>query len=152
QEKALTVWKADHPELLAVHSQVWQNVAVRVDLAYQAFFRRVKAGQAPGYPREKGAGCYHSLTWKQYGNGVRLEGLTLTLSKIGHIKTVVHRQLPATPKTCTVGRAGTKWYATFACEVEDEALKRSAETLGIDVGIDKFAAMSDGEFVENPRF
>jgi putative transposase len=54
QALAITQWKKDHPELKTVHSQVLQNVAVRVDLAFQAFLRRVKAGETPGYPRLKG--------------------------------------------------------------------------------------------------
>ena len=52
--KLLTGWKVEKPELIEVHSQVLQNVQARVDLAFQAFFRRVKAGQTPGYPRFRG--------------------------------------------------------------------------------------------------
>lgn len=152
QEKALTIWKQEHPELKGVHAHLLQNVAVRVDLAFQAFFRRVKQGQTPGYPREKGAGSYDSLTWKEYGNGCRLNTDSLTLSKIGTIKAIVHRHLPGTPKTCTVCRQGDKWYATFACLVEQEPLPESAETVGLDVGLEKFAALSNGECIENPRF
>jgi putative transposase len=148
----LTVWKAEHPELKSVHAHLLQNVAVRVDLAFQAFFRRAKQGQTPGYPREKGAGCYDSLTWKEYGNGCRLNTDSLTLSKIGTIKAVMHRHLPGTPKTCTVRRQGDKWYVTIVCLVEQEPLPESAETVGLDVGLEKFAATSDGAFVENPRF
>src|SRR5882724_9624675 len=50
QQKHLPVWKQDHPELTGVFSQVLQNVAVRVDLAFKAFFRRCQAGETPGYP------------------------------------------------------------------------------------------------------
>jgi putative transposase len=49
-------WKEQRPTLKRVHSQVLQHVQVRVDLAFTAFFRRVKAGEAPGYPRFKGVG------------------------------------------------------------------------------------------------
>ena len=51
--KMLPAWKAARPELKRVHSQVLQNIHVRVDLAFKAFFRRVKAGEDPGYPRFK---------------------------------------------------------------------------------------------------
>src|SRR5919108_2698618 len=68
-------WKETRPSLKLVHSQVLQNVQVRVDLAFQAFFRRLKAGEAQvGYPRFKGFGRYDSITYPQYGNGVRLDG------------------------------------------------------------------------------
>jgi putative transposase len=58
QKKALPVWKETHPELREVHSQVLQDVCKRVDLAFASFFRRVQAGDTPGYPRLKGAGYY----------------------------------------------------------------------------------------------
>src|SRR5690554_6125434 len=57
-------WKQEHPELREVFSQVLQNVQERVDLAFQAFFRRVKAGEKPGYPRFRGNDRYHSFTFK----------------------------------------------------------------------------------------
>ncbi|MEZ4735511.1 MAG: transposase [Caldilineaceae bacterium] len=65
--KLLTQWKKDRPELKQVHSQVLQNVQERVDLAFKAFFRRVKAGETPGFPRFKGYGRYDSFTFKQSG-------------------------------------------------------------------------------------
>ena len=55
QNKNLTLWKQKFPELSTVHSQVLQNIAERVDLAFKAFFRRVQSGDKAGYPRLKGA-------------------------------------------------------------------------------------------------
>jgi putative transposase len=152
QEKALALWKENHPELKTVQAHVLQNIAVRVELAFRAFFRRVKAGETPGYPREKGAGCYDSFTFKQYGNGCHLHENSLTLSKIGTIKAVVHRTLPGIYKTCTIRRQNGKWFACFAVEVEQEPFPESTENIGIDVGLEKFAALSNGEFIDNPRF
>ena len=152
QEKALAVWKPRHPELSTVHAHLLQNVAIRVDLAFQAFFRRVKAGETPGYPREKGAGQYDSLTFKEYGNGCKLGENSVTLSKIGTIKAVVHRVVEGVYKTCTLRRQGEKWYACFAVEVQPEPLPPSEEAIGLDVGLNQFAALSNGEFVPNPRF
>ncbi len=68
-------WKETRPSLKLVHSQVLQNVQVRVDLAFQAFFRRVKEGaDDTGYPRYKKFGRYRSITYPQYGNGVEIRG------------------------------------------------------------------------------
>ena len=153
-------WKEAHPELKNVHSQVLQNVAVRVDLAFKAFFRRVAAGEKPGYPRMKGKGWYDSITFPQaQKTGCRLTGEFLHVSKIGQIRCIPHRPLVGTPKTCTLRRQNGKWFACFSCEYEPEALRASAESVkrsrasvGIDVGLEKFAALSDGSFVENPRF
>lgn len=152
QEKALSAWKKDHSELKTVHAHLLQNVAVRVDLAFNAFYRRVQVGETPGYPRMKGHGCYDSITWKEYGNGNLLNENSVFLSKIGDVKAVVHRSLPGVPKNCTVRRHSGKWFACFSCEVEFDALRSSDEKIGIDVGLEKFVAFSDGEFIDNPRF
>src|SRR6516164_6993926 len=58
QQATLPALKVERPTLAAVQSQVLQNVAVRIDLAFQAFFRRCKAGEQPGYPRFRGKGRY----------------------------------------------------------------------------------------------
>ena len=101
-------WKAERPALKLVHSMVLQNVQVRVELAFQAFFRRVKAKDpAVGYPRFKSFGRYDSMTFPQYGNGVRLEGEKLILSKVGAVHVVLHRPIDATPKTVTLTRSRT---------------------------------------------
>ena len=73
--RILTGWKKDNPHLSKVFSQVLQNVQERVDLAFKAFFRRVKAGEEPGYPRFKGKGRYDSFTFKQAGFGFRLKAM-----------------------------------------------------------------------------
>src|SRR5437867_12922084 len=72
QHAMLPTIKKQHPGLKGVHSQVLQNVAVRMDLAFEAFFRRVKAGENPGYPRFRGKGRYNSMCYPQYGNGANL--------------------------------------------------------------------------------
>src|SRR2546421_7636606 len=51
QQATYPILKEQRPSLHSVHSQVVQNVAVRIDLAFKAFFRRLKAGEKPGYPR-----------------------------------------------------------------------------------------------------
>jgi putative transposase len=134
---------------------VLQNVQVRVDLAFNAFFRRVRAGEKPGYPRFKGPGRYASLTYPQYGNGARLVGNTLTLSKIGVLPVVLHRPVAGAIKTVTLRRtAAGKWYACLSCEVAAPpagvAVPDSA--VGVDMGLAAFATLSSGEQVANPRF
>jgi putative transposase len=140
--------------LKLVHSQVLQNVTERVELAFKAFFRRVKAGEAEvGYPRFKGRGRYDSITYPQYGNGVRLDGDRLILSKVGAVHVVLHRPVEGTPKTVTLTRARTgKWYACFSCEAETNPLPATDAVVGVDVGLSSFATLSTGDEIENPRF
>jgi putative transposase len=88
-KKRLPQWKEEKPGLKGIYSQVLQEVVKRVDLAYQAFFRRVKDGEDPGYPRFKGRGRYDSFTYTQ--SGFSLKPGKLWLSKIGEIKIKLHR-------------------------------------------------------------
>ena len=68
QQKAeLPGIKEAMPEYVEVHGQVLQDVILRVDRAFRAFFRRVKAGETPGYPRFQGRDRYHSFTYPQMG-------------------------------------------------------------------------------------
>ncbi len=83
QEKHFKEWKETHPELKAVHAHLLQNVALRVNLAFTAFFRRCKNGEKPGYPRQKGFDQYDSFTFKQWGNGVCFKNGNLFVSKVG---------------------------------------------------------------------
>lgn len=146
-------WKAERSSLKIVHSLVLQNVNIRVDLAFKAFFRRVKAGDDPGYPRFKSYGRYDSMTYSQYGNGVRLDGNTLVLSKLGSIKIKMHRDLCGTPKIVTVRRSSTsKWFATFSCDCASNPLPKSEKFTGVDVALQSFATLSNGEKIANPRF
>jgi putative transposase len=149
----IPILKQERLSLKQVHSQVLQNVTERVELAYQAFFRRVKSGETPGYPRFRGYGRYCSMCYPQYGNGANLTGNTLHLSKVGPVKVVLHRPLEGTPKTVCVRKSSTgKWYVTFSCEWEPTPLPVSGEQVGIDVGLKTFATLSTGDEIANPRF
>jgi putative transposase len=145
--------KVARPEYAAIYSQVLQDVLHRVDKAYQAFFRRVKAGQRPGYPRFRSRVRYASLTYPQSGFGIDEQG-KLLLSKIGHIKLVQHRPCKGVVKTCSIMRSATgKWYVVFACDqVEPAMLPPSEKPVGVDVGLKVFAYLSDGSHIDNPRF
>ncbi len=151
--KMLPAWKAEKAELKQVHSQVLQNVQVRVDLAFAAFFRRVKAGEAPGYPRFRGKGWYDSFTYPQYGNGATLDGDKLYLSKIGHVRVKLHRPMEGTIKTVTLQRDRFgNWYACLACEVTPSPLPPTDKVVGIDLGLKTFAVLSDGSEIKRQRW
>src|SRR5271157_2285706 len=142
--KLLTLWKQEHTELKSAHSQVLQNVQERVDLAFQGFFRRVKAGEKPGYPRFRGYGRYDSFTFKQ--SGLKLLDQGVLLSKIGILKIIQHRPIEGRIKTLTVQRDVVgNWYACFACQVEVEAMPFNDLAIGVDVGLESFATLSNAE-------
>ena len=146
--------KKDRSSLEKVYSQSLQNVAVRIDLAFQAFFRRVKHGENPGYPRFKGSGQYSSITFPQWNSGCDLTGNGLRLSKVGTVSIILHRPIEGKIKTCTVIKSQTgKWWVTFSCEnVPEEILPPNPLPVGIDVGIKSFASLSDETEIPNQRF
>src|SRR5713101_4865216 len=99
--------KKERPSLAHVHSQVLQNVGMRIDLAFKAFFRRVQAGEEPGYPRFRGRDRYDSFCYPQAPSGCKLTGGRLTLSGIGTVRVVMHRPPEGKPKTVCVRRSAT---------------------------------------------
>jgi len=147
--------KKDNDYFREVHSQVAQEVLFRVERAFDGFFRWVKSGEAPGYPRFKGKGRYKSLTFTQFGNrlGASFQNGKLKLSKIGLVKITLHREIPGTIKTVTIKRESCgRWYAIFAVEVKLNTPEvHSGPEAGLDVGLDKFTSLSDGSAIENPR-
>jgi putative transposase len=85
QEADLKDIRAAFPEYAAIHSHVLQDVLARLDKTYQAFLRRLQAGEKTGFPRYQGRDRYHSFTYKAVGNGATLDTGFLVLSKIGRL-------------------------------------------------------------------
>jgi putative transposase len=146
------------PELKGIHVHLLQDALTRLDRSYRAFFRRVKAGEKPGFPRFKGRGRYSTFTFADAKNrrGARLcaAGSRLELSNIGRVKIKLHRPMIGTLKQVSINLAGDgHWYALFCCDdVPTNPLPPTGETVGVDVGIKVFAALSTGEMIPNPRF
>ena len=143
----------DHcPVMTRVYSQVLQNVAKRVDLAFQAFFRRVKNGEKPGYPRFRGKDRYDSFTFPQ--SGFSLMGNVLRLSGIGRVSVRVHRPVEGKIKTCTIMRNSCgEWYVCFSCDgVAAKPLPGNPLVIGIDMGLTDFLTTSDSGVIANPKY
>jgi putative transposase len=156
QQATLPMLKAARPTLARVQSPGVQKVAVRIDLAFQAFFRRVRAGETPGSPRFRGSGRYASSTYPPVPVGCTLdtEARRLRVHGAGLVQIILHRPLAGTPKTATITRSSTgKWSVCFSCEcAEPSPLPTTGQPVGIDVGRKTFAALSTGDEVANPRF
>jgi putative transposase len=156
QQATLPTLKAARPTLGSVQSQVLQNVAVRIDLAFQAFFRRVRTGETPGYPRFRGKGRYASVTYPQVPVGCKLdaEERRVRLYGVGEVKIILHRPMEGTPKTATLSHSRTgKWYICYSCEcAEPSPLPETGQRVGIDAGLKTFATFSTGEEIADQRF
>jgi len=135
QEAELKAIRAAMPEYAAIHSHVLQDVLARLDKTYQAFFRRVKAGEKAGFPRYQGRPRYHSFTYKEYGNGAALDNGFLVLSKIGRIAIRWSRPVQGAPKTVTISRDADGWYVCFSCiDVPIRPLSPTGQQTGVDLG------------------
>jgi len=159
QQAQLKEIRADDPERYGRWSFDCERAAVRrLDRAFQGFFRRVKAGQKPGYPRFKGRGRWHSIEWPAEKGGARWDSMphpTATrvyLQGIGHVRVHLHRAVQGRVKTITAKREGDRWYVILSCDdVPAELLEPAGASVGIDMGVAAFLTTSDGTHVPNPR-
>ncbi|GMA15463.1 RNA-guided endonuclease InsQ/TnpB family protein [Deinococcus metallilatus] len=136
QMKALPEVKAVRPEFKKIHAHVLQGVVTQLDRAFQGFFRRVKQGQTPGYPRFKGADRWDSFAFKQvwdnsrntwFGPGKVLDSGRIYLPNIGNVRMKMHRRVEGKPKTLTIKKEGNEWYATYVRPPPVRCPKRAAQ-------------------------
>ena len=126
--------KTSNPYAKGIHSHVLQIVVTDLDKAFQAFFRRIKGGETPGFPRFKSRNRFSSFGFKEYGNGFKID----------------RRPLEGQIKTLRITRRANKWYACFACAVEAAPQTLVGRDVGVDVGIASLITTSDGEKQGHP--
>ena len=155
QQNALPSMKVERPWYKNVHSQVLQNVLIRLDEAYKAFFRRVKEGtEAPGFPKFKKRGNWSGITYPQHSK--KPENSKIYVPSIGTIRLVYHREIPkdADVKTLSIVKEAGKWFVCFSAEVLvllEPKLKPSSP-VGIDMGLENFLYTSNGDQVDPPKY
>jgi putative transposase len=141
------------PDFLQYGVTVARGTLTRLDRAFSAFFRRVAAGQKPGFPRFRASSRFDCVSYEDVsGWKLKEPDHRLYLQGIGHVKIKLHRPLRGVPKTLHVRRQGRRWSATIQCAgVPARALPPTDTQAGFDLGVANLAASSDGEFFENPR-
>jgi putative transposase len=154
QANQLPEIKEVRADLGNIYSQILQDVLKRLDKAMDDFFRRIKTGETPGFPRFRSRARYDSFTYPQASNGsAKIVNDKLHLSGIGHIKIKLHRALEGKVKTYTIRRTATgKWFACFSCEVEARPLTATNESTGVDAGLKSLLTLSSGEEIAAPKF
>ena len=150
QSKQLPDIKSVRDDLKTVYGQVLQDVLRRLDKAFSGFYRRVKIGEKAGFPRFKGKNSFDSFCYPQIG--YNLENTRLTLAKIGSMKIHLSRPIIGKIKNCTIKREVDGWYVIFTVETTNTLLPKTGKQIGIDVGIESFATLSDGTQIENHKF
>jgi putative transposase len=152
QVKQARLYRQTFPQAKAVFSQTLQSVAIDLSKAFDAFFRRVKAGETPGHPRFKSRMSFHSFNFPQFGVGAKLDGRRLKLFGIGRVRVRWHRPIEGDIKTVRIVYKAGQWYACFSCEVESKPeLPKTGCYIGIDMGISALLTTSEGEKVDNPK-
>ena len=133
-----------------VYSQVAQNVADKLIKSLKVMIAKKKAGKKAGFPRFKSFERMRSFTYPQFGFKVNEK---LELSKIGNIAIKKHRKMQGEIKTLTLKKSPSeKWFAIFTTESDKKAHQNvEMPKVGIDLGIENFAYLSNGEIIENPR-
>mgnify|MGYP005812342537 CR=1 FL=1 len=152
--------RANPDTLGKVNASSLQQLLRRLDKSFAAFFRRLKAGEKPGFPGFKSRNRFHSIEYT-YGDGCKLRQngqgrMRFYVRNVGELRMSYHRPLPqgGRIKHVVLKRSGGRWYVCLMLELPDPAPRRepSGRQVGIDVGVKSLAALSSGERVENPRW
>ena len=147
----LTVLKEIYPFLKEVNSQSLQQASKNLNSAYNHFFK-----DGSGFPTKKSK--KNPLQSFQIPQHYRIEDKKIWLSKIGWVKIKLHRDMmQGSMKTATISRTPTgKYYISIIVENDIEYPEKQEYShvtmIGVDVGIKTFAALSNGEIIEHPKF
>ena len=154
QYKEITELRAEDQRIRAVYRECQDAVLHRLDLAFAAFFRRIRSGETPGYPRFKPASRWKQLEFPHGNRALKLLGENqdrLTVPGVGTMRLRKGREVPAFGRAFVVVKNG-RWYATFECSREPQPLPKTGKIIGVDRGVYVLAATSEGELIRNGRF
>lgn len=157
QKRSLVTLKQDRPWYKEIHSQVLQDMVKRVKLAFDRYLKGDCNGKRSGRPRFKNANRYRSFTYPQASIDW-IDGNRIELPKIGAVKVVWHRPLPAgfKVKSAIITHKADGWYITLS--LQDESVPKLPDivpdwdnSIGIDMGLEHFVADSEGELIDYPK-
>ncbi|MDR6413487.1 transposase [Pseudarthrobacter sulfonivorans] len=161
QDAQLKEIRADNPDYERWSAAAESQTVLRLDKAFQAFFRRIKAGaKRVGYPRYKAAtrfntAVHRAVTGAKWDSAPHLTQTRAYFKGVGHVKVKQHRHVVGLVKTLTIKREGRRWYVILAAEQELQApLPKTGATIGIDLatGHNGLAYTSQGERIGNPAY
>jgi len=145
--------RTTNPSLTKTNFSSCQATLRRLDKALTAFFRRLKAGEKPGYPRFRGPGRYNTVEFPSYGDGCKLDGSRVYFQHIGTVKVKLHRPTLGIIKTVSFTHEAGHWYVVFSCDLGDVQVTPSANpSTGIDLGLKAFVVTADGQQVNPPQY
>lgn len=158
QRKDIATWLKVEPRFKLIHSQVAQNQCERIDDADKAWLKKRKAGNLlarPAHSRERKD--FRSITYPQYGNGVRLSRGKVWFSKLGSFRLHDYRKIEGIKKTVSIVWKQGRFWAVFTAQVPVAQWFTPTEewvskpTVAGDPGLNKLLALSDGLVMDTPR-
>ncbi len=151
QQRELTALRRD-PDAPEMNYAAQEMVLQRLNLAFGAFFRRLRQGESPGFPRFKPRQRFNTLSWRTATGGAAIVNDRLRIQGVGHIKVKWHRELPGEVRQTRITRRNGRWYVAFTVRMEQpEPLPATGEQVGVDLGVRVFASLSNGETIKGPR-
>jgi putative transposase len=157
QQASLTQLKKDRPWYKEIHSQVLQEVPKRVEIAFDKWLAGDSNGKKSGRPRFKAIGQYKTFTYPQFKQ-YHFSGNKITLSKIGEVKVILHRQIPKgfEIKTVSLTKKSNGYYVTLSLDDKTAPTIKPDfnpdNIVGIDVGLIDFYVASDNTKIVAPKF
>jgi len=161
QCKSLSVIRRECPEYLAINAQSAQVTLKRLDRAFQAFFRRVKAGQTPGFPRFKGRDRFPGFGFKTHGDGFTFtpgdnwRHGRLRLSGVGTMAARGEARTPGRIVCADVQRKADGWFLSLVVACEPHRERIADRECGLDWGVETFATLAyaptDCDAIPNER-
>jgi putative transposase len=148
-------YKPEFPWLKEVDSLALANAQLNLNEAYSNFFRRLKKhDEEVGFPKFKSRhNNNYSYTTNNQGETIRLEGNKIKLPKIGFVRLKLHRKFNSLVKSATISQTPSgKYFISILVDTENIQLEPATNRIGIDLGIKKFAVLSTGEIIENPKY
>ena len=150
---ALTECRRDLPEMAALPANLQRWTLKRLADAFSGFFRRVKCGEKPGFPRFRGKGWWSSFGFNEF-SGIQFDGKRLRFGGLSSgLRVHLHRPLPdgADIRSCVFHRDGRGWYVCFQIAVVASEKRVVERAVGIDLGLKVFAYQSDGVVIPAPK-
>jgi putative transposase len=156
QSNDLTVMRSLSPKWDNAPGHSLQLAIRRVDLAYKSFFRRLKNGENPGFPRFKSKNRFSGFGFKEYGAGWKFRNNKIYFNRVGEVKFKGQKSFEGKPKTCVLFKKSNKWFVSISYEVTSlKPRPKGSEISGLDWGVETFATIANQsgtiEKIENPR-
>ena len=159
--KKMVAGKRIDPKFSALHSQVRQEVSMRVSEGQQRWFEALKEGRH--HVKPPGAICrkkFRSITYPQYGATANIKNGRLHLAKLGDFKIIGWRRMRGAKKSITLKFKDGHWWAICMCQVQEKDVCRpyaavkdqpAMADVGIDPGLTSVMTDSFGHSYDTPK-